>query len=115
MVVDCITYMEKSWDRIHTDNWNRVKTKGVKAPNNKGDKLLNWLKENPEHVYKPYMTYVFPLDFSHEASTVVFDQTYWGVESIYYNGHKDRVHKHARKRFLYCARSAELLRARNHH
>ena len=85
---------QKVWDRIHTDNWNMVKTQGVKAPNNKGDKLLNWLKDNPQHVYKPFMTYVFPLDFSHEASTVVFDQTYWGVESIYYNGHKDRVHKY---------------------
>jgi hypothetical protein len=69
------------WTRIHTDTAAYAPL-GLK--NMAG--LQAWIKEgnNKDLVYIPWRTFLFPLEFAetHGASTILFNQRYYGIESI---------------------------------
>ena len=70
------------WDRIHTDTASYV----PKNLNKNGKNLQKWLLEgnNKDKIYIPWRTFLFPLEFkkTHGASTILFNQRYYGIESI---------------------------------
>jgi len=79
------------WSTIHTDNWNYLdKQYEDGPPTNNGGKLIRWLRDGKCSVYMPWKTIIIPLDIKGSASTVLFNQHSYEVESVSWRKHKHR-------------------------
>jgi len=79
------------WSTIHTDNWNYLdKNFPDGPPTNNGPKLINWLQEGKCKIYVPRKTIIMPLWIKGAASTVLFNQYNYGVESCGWRKFKHR-------------------------
>ena len=86
----------KAWDRIHTDNFNKINMwrdgkKIVNAPKQNGKRFYEWIQYNQDQLYLPWKTIVLPLQINGPASTVVFEQKYYGCECINWNKDHDEL------------------------